>query len=209
MKVKSRLPVSALCCSLALTLNLPAPLASAADEKAAPPNMEEMMKKMEEVAAPGPEHKVLASLAGEWEAEVRMWMGVPEGEPSVTKATCKRKMILGGRFLQEDFEGDMMGKKFSGMGLTGYDKFNKKYVSTWMDDMGTGILMSEGSADAEGKVLTLTGKMDQPMTGEKAKPMRMITRISGPDKHTFEMHDLSLGDKSKVMEITYTRRSAP
>ena len=29
------------------------------------------MKKMQELAAPGPEHKVLASMVGEWEAEAR------------------------------------------------------------------------------------------------------------------------------------------
>jgi hypothetical protein len=115
-------------------------------------------------------------------------------------------MILGGRFLQEEFQGEMMGKKFNGMGLTGYDKFNNKYVSFWIDDMGTGMFTTEGTADENGKVLTFTGKMDDPMTGEKGKSMKLITRIVSPDKHIFEMHDLSLGEKSKTMEITYTRK---
>ena len=115
---------------------------------------------------------------------------------------------VGGRFLQEEFQGEMMGKKFNGLGLMGYDKFNKKYVNTWVDDMGTGIFVSEGLPDADGKVITHTGKMDEPMTGEKAKPVKMITRILSPDKNVFEMHDLSLGEKSKVMEITYTRKQA-
>jgi hypothetical protein len=48
--------------------------------------------------------------------------------------------------------------------------------------------------------------MDDPMTGEKNKAMRVITRIVSADKHTFEMHDPSLGEKSKVMEITYVRK---
>jgi predicted protein tyrosine phosphatase len=76
-----------------------------------------------------------------------------------------------------------------------------------MDDMGTGIFSSEGTSDASGKVFTLNGKMDDPMTGEKAKSMRLVTRIVNPDKRVFEMHDVALGDKSKVMEITYTRKS--
>jgi hypothetical protein len=178
-----------------------------AEAGAGAPDMQEMMKKMEELAAPGPEHRLLASMAGQWEAEARCFMAGPEAPPTVTKGSCKSTMILGGRFLQEEFQGDMMGKKFTGMGLMGYDKFNQKYVSIWMDDMGTGIFSSEGTSDASGKVFTLNGKMDDPMTGEKAKSMRLVTRIVNPDKRVFEMHDVALGDKSKVMEITYTRKS--
>lgn len=184
--------------------------APAADDKPAaagtPPDMAEMLKKMEEISGPGPEHKVLSALAGVWDVEVKSWMGGSDGPSSTSKGICKGKLILGGRFLQEEFEGEMMGMKFNGMGITGYDKFNKKYVSTWMDSMGTGILISDGSADADGKVLTLNGKMDEPFSGEKAKPVRMVTRILSHDKHIFEMHDVSLGEKSKVMEITYTRK---
>jgi hypothetical protein len=187
----------------------------AVDEKAADskakageaPDMAEMMKKMEEMAAPGPEHKTLASLSGQWETEAQCFMAGPDAPPTVTKGTCKAKMILGGRFLQEEFEGDMMGKKFHGIGLTGYDKLNKKFINTWIDDMGTGVLVSQGTCDASGKVLTLSGKMDDPMTGQKDKEVRLVTRILSPDKHTFEMHDVALGEKSKVMEITYVRKN--
>jgi len=186
----------------------PAAAAAKPADPAAAPDMADMMKKMEEISAPGPKHKLLSSLAGEWEAEVKSWMGGPDGEASVSKGTCKRTLVLGGRFLQEEFHGEMGGMKFNGMGLMGYDKFNKKYVNTWVDDMGTGIFISEGSADATGKVVTHTGKMDEPFSGEKAKPVKMITRILSPDKNVFEMHDLGLGEKSKVMEITYTRKKA-
>jgi hypothetical protein len=180
--------------------------AEAKAKNAGTPDMAEMMKKMEELAAPGPEHKTLASLAGEWEAEARCYMAGPDSPPTVTKGVNKGSMILGGRFLQEEFDGDMMGKKFHGVGLTGYDKLNKKFISTWIDDMGTGILVSEGTCDASGKVLTLNGKMDDAMTGEKGKEVRLVTRIISPNKHIFEMHDVALGEKSKVMEITYVRK---
>jgi hypothetical protein len=200
--------------AVAIALGLLTSSANALDEKAVDakvkdagaPDMAEMMKKMEALAAPGPEHQTLASLAGEWETEARCYMGGPDTPPTVTKGTCKGGMILGGRFLQEEFEGDMMGKKFHGMGLTGYDKLNKKFINTWIDDMGTGVLVSEGTCDASGKVLTLNGKMDDPMTGQKDKQVRLVTKILSPDKHIFEMHDVALGEKSKVMEITYVRK---
>jgi hypothetical protein len=184
----------------------------AADDKAAKPagagepNMEEMMKKMAAIATPGPGHKVLEALVGEWEVETRMWMG-GQGTPSTeSKGSSSAKWVLGGRYLQETFTGEMMGQKFEGLGITAYDNFRKHYTGVWMDTMGTGIFISEGSADADGKVLTFTGKMDEPMSGEKDKPAKYIIRILSPDKHTMEMHDLTLGDKSKVFELTYTRK---
>jgi hypothetical protein len=216
MKNSNILPHSLVVCgSAAIVLGLlTGPLHAADDpstdvkaKEGQAPDMEQMMKKMEELAAPAPEHKLLASLAGEWETESRCYMAGPEAPPTVNKGICKGRMILGGRFLQEEFEGDMMGKKFHGVGLTGFDKFNGKYVSTWIDDMGTGIFVSEGTSDASGKVLTLNGKMDDPMTGEKAKPMQLVLRISSPDKRVMEMHDVGLGEKGKMMEITYVRKA--
>ena len=48
--------------------------------------------------------------------------------------------------------------------------------------------------------------MDCPMTGEKDMPVKQVLRIISPDKHVFEMHDPRKGEKSKTMEITYTRK---
>ncbi len=170
----------------------------------APPGAEEMMKKMAELAAPGPAHKALNSLAGDWTVEAKFWMGGPE--PTESKGTATKHWIMGGRFLQEDFKGEFMGQPFQGMGLTGYDKMKQKYVGLWIDSMGTAMANSEGSADADGKVITMSGTMDDPMSGEKNKPVKYLLRIVSQDKHVMEMHDLSLGDKSKMGEITYARK---
>jgi hypothetical protein len=170
----------------------------------APPGAEEMMKKMAEMAAPGPAHKALNPLAGEWNVSAKFWMGGPE--PTESKGTSNKRWIMGERFLQEDFKGEFMGQPFQGMGLTGYDKMKDKYVGMWIDSMGTAMAISEGKADTDGKVITMNGTMDDPMSGEKNKPVKYILRIASQDKHVMEMHDLSLGDKSKMGEITYTRK---
>jgi hypothetical protein len=180
---------------------------AAAGAKAGEPNMEEMMKKQQEYSTPGAGHKVLDALVGEWEVQARFWMGGQDGPATDSKGTAKTQWTLGGRYLQEDFSGEMMQQPFQGRGITAYDNFKKKYVSTWTDTMSTGIFISEGSADEGGKVLTFLGKMDEPMTGQKDKPTKYIIRILSPDKHVMEMHDLTLGEKSKVFEMTYTRKS--
>ena len=177
---------------------------SPSEKVGAPPGMEEMMKKMEELAAPGPAHKALEPTVGEWNVLSRFWMGGPE--PTESKGTSTKHWILGGRFLQEDLKAEFMGMPFQGMGLTGYDKMKQKYAGVWIDSMGTAMSTSEGTADAQGKVITMAGTMDDPMSGEKNMPVKYILRIVGPDKHVMEMHNLSLGEKSKMGEITYTRK---
>ena len=177
---------------------------AAKEKQAGAPDMQEMMKKMAELAAPGSAHKALEPLVGEWNVESRFWMGGPE--PTVSKGTSSKRWILGGRFLQEDFKGEFMSMPFQGMGLTGYDKMKQKYVGMWIDSMGTAMSTSEGSANGDGKVITTSGTMDDPMSGEKNKPIKYVLRIAGLDKHVLEMHDPSLGDKSRIAEITYTRK---
>jgi Protein of unknown function (DUF1579) len=166
---------------------------------------EEMMKKAEAAGKPGPAHKALDALVGDWNIDGRCWMA-PDGAPTENKGSAKVRWILGDRFVQEDFSGEFMGKPFHGIGVTGYDNMKKKYVGSWVDDMSTGLFISEGATDADGKVFTFHGKMDDPMTGQKNKPFKFVIRILDPNKHTFEMHDLTLGEKSKTMEMTYTRK---
>lgn len=168
----------------------------------------EAMKRWMEVMTPSDIHKEMAKAEGAWGVTCKWWMA-PGAPPTESKANCKMKMALGGRFLMQEFEGEMMGMPFQGIGYTGYDNFKKKYVSVWMDSFGTAITTSEGTADATGKVITFEGVMDEPMTGEKNKKFRHILRHVDDDTTMFEMHDLALekmGMSTKVAEMTYKRK---
>jgi len=176
-----------------------------ASDKKADPKMEEMMKKMEAAGTPGPAHKALDSLVGDWNAEVKMWMD-PAAPPNVTKATAKNTWIMGNRFVQQDFKGEFMGKPFRGMGVTGYDNMKKSYSNVWIDDMSTGMFNAEGKTQDGGKVITFEGTYACPETGELNKPSKQVYRILSRDEHVFEMHDPSKGANTKTMEITYTRK---
>ena len=175
------------------------------DAKKAEPKMEEMMKKVEAAGKPGPEHKALEWLVGDWNAEVKLWMD-PSAPPNITKGSAKSKWILGNRFVQQEFKGEFMGKPFQGIGLTGYDNMKQKYNSFWIDDVSTAMFTSEGSAGSSGKAITFEGTYDCAMTGEKDKPSKQIVRIISRDKHIHEMYDPSKGANTKTMEITYTRK---
>ena len=165
----------------------------------------EMMKKMEAAGTPGPGHKALEAFVGNWKAEVKSWCE-PGGPPHVSQGTGKSCWTLGGRFVEGEFHGEMMGKKFLGRSLMGYDNTKQKFNSVWMSDIQTSMFTSEGKGDSGNKVITLEGKGDCPATGRKDVPMKQVFRALSPDKYTFEMFDGSKGENVRTMEITYTRK---
>jgi hypothetical protein len=157
-----------------------------------------------ELGTPGAPHKVLARMAGSWNTKTKGWME-PDKPPMESAGTCEQKMLLGGRFLQQEYTGEMMGSPFTGIGITGYDNHTKKYVSTWMDSMGTSIFFFEGTASADGKTITQEARYDDPLKG----PMkwRSVTRIVDDNTLVFEMYGADRrGKEEKMMEITYTRK---
>jgi hypothetical protein len=164
----------------------------------------EMMKKVEAAGTPGPAHKALQALTGNWKAEVKCWMD-PGGPPEVTQGTAKANFTLNGRFLEEEFHGQMMGKSFTGKTLLGYDNTKQTFNSVWISDTQTSMFTSEGKGDGGNKVITLEGKANCPATGRKDIPMKTVLRVLSPEKHVFEMFDGSKGN-AKTMEITYTRQ---
>jgi hypothetical protein len=167
-------------------------------------DMEEMMEKYRKLGTPGEPHRVLARIAGSWNARVKSWPE-PDKPPIESSGTREQKMVLGERFLQQDFTGDMMGTVFTGIGFTGYDNYSGKYLSTWIDSMSTSILLFEGTADTDGKIITQENHHNDPVRG----PMtwRSVTRIIDDNSWVFEMYSIyEMGKEEKGMEITYTRK---
>jgi hypothetical protein len=167
--------------------------------------MAEMMAKWKQLNALGPQHKELAKSVGRWDTLTRIWMA-PNAPPTESKGKSECRLIYGGRYLVSDFKGEMMGEPFEGMAIDGYDNAKKKYVSIWLDSGSTCIVMLTGEADASGKVITYTGKVDDPMTGQKDKPIRSVVRLQSDDKFMFEWYETGPdGKEAKTMEIEYAR----
>jgi len=161
---------------------------------------EEMMKRAKEAGTPGAGHEALNAFEGDWIAEVQCFMD-PGAQAEIHRGTASAQWILGGRFLEEEFHGEMMGKPFTGRGIFGFDNTKQKFVSIWLDDMNTGIYTSEGKGDNGNKVITLEGKANCAATGEHDVPMGQVIRVLSHDKHTVELYH----DGRKTMQITYTR----
>lgn len=176
---------------------------TAAAKKGAP-SMDEMMAEYAKYGAPGLEHQRIKALEGSWSTTSKMWMG--PGEPKTSNGSSEKKWIHDGRFLQEEFRGEFMGKPFSGMGLLGYDHYKKKYNGIWTDSMATSIWVGLGAGGADGKSVSLIGSFDDVLTGKK-KTVRAVTRIVDQNQHIFEWYEPGPdGKEVKTMEVTYTRK---
>src|SRR5262245_61399318 len=70
----------------------------------------------DDLSTPGPEHKLLEALAGTYAAKVKAWVE-PGKDPEISDGAMKRKMLYGGRYLLEEFEGKLGPEPLSGMGF--------------------------------------------------------------------------------------------
>jgi hypothetical protein len=114
--------------------------------------------------------------------------------------------MLGNRFVQEDFRGKFQGMAFHGIGTTGYDRARKQYFSTWIDSMGTGMMLSAGAIEEGGKRIVFKGTYADPVTG-KEQHTRQVLTFEGKDKHLFEMFEEREGKEVKSMELVYSRQA--
>jgi hypothetical protein len=177
-----------------------------ADEKhlEKPMDQQAMMEMWMKLAQPGEPHKLFASLAGNWTTKSKEWME-PGKPPTESTGSAEMKMLLDGRFLYQEYTGQMMGQPFSGIGIDAYDNVQEKYVTAWMDTMGTGIFKMEGTASDGGKTITLKGNHSEPGGGQMTH--RAVWKLIDNNTQTFEMWGTHHGGKEmKMFEITYTRK---
>jgi hypothetical protein len=188
--------------SLLFTLPL---LAQEPKDKAPTAAQQAMMQAWHKAATPGANHKLIASLTGQWAFSTKMWMQ-PGAPPETSTGTAVYTPLMDGRFIQGDYKGTFGGMAFQGLGLTGYDNVAQHFTATWADNMGTSIMLMTGHYDPATKVFTYKGDMDDMMKpGTKVK-VRQVVKVLDDDSHTMEWYETRGGKEIKTMEIAYTRQ---
>jgi hypothetical protein len=124
------------------------------------------------------------------------------------------RSVMEGRYLVSDHTGKMqmpgpdgkpMDMEFKGMAVEGYDNAKKKYVASWIDNMGTGIMNLEGTYDSATKALTYLAEYEA-MPGMKMKIREVVTKIDD-DHNRMEFFEDRGGKEVKTMQIDYARKS--
>ena len=151
--------------------------------------------------APGPEHRALTKLVGEYTTATTMNMG---GPPQTSKGTAKITSVLEGRFIAEDGKGDMMGMQYMSHKMYGYNTVAKKYEGVWMWTNGTSMMNLSGTSSDGGKSVVFNASFDQ--GGSKMTFGITMKRIDD-DHFTVEMTGKNPdGTPGGTMMTTYTRK---
>jgi Protein of unknown function (DUF1579) len=180
------------------------------------PDEAAMMAAMMELAKPGENHKVLEGTVGAWNYNIKFWLSPdPNAPPTESHGTTLTKSTMGGRYFVSENKGMMQmpgadGKMqdvlFQGMAIEGYDNAKKKFVASWIDNMGTGIMQLEGAYDPATRTLTYRSDYE-PLPGMITK-VRQTTTLTDRDHRTMEYFEQRGDREVKTMEVTYTRAAS-
>jgi len=174
----------------------PPPAASSPEQK--------LQDNWKAAATPGEEHKVLEGLVGKWKAHVVVRVN-PNRVSEESDGTSEGTMLFGGRYVQLTHKGTLNGQPFEGMMLTGYDNVAKKYVSEWIDNMGTSFIHYDGTYDKRLKRLFMGARFLDPMTRQPLK-VRAITTFVDASSWTYEEFSTPEGGKEwQSLKITFTK----
>ncbi len=169
------------------------------------PMSPEMAKAME-LMTPNEKHEVLEQFVGDWTYTGTFKMSHDAPTQEMT-GTMKNNMVYNGRFLKQVIEGPWMGSRFEGLGFTGYDNVRNEYVTTWLDNMATGIMASSGNYDPATKTLNLKGEHSCAMSGEKNRYYRSEWTLLDESHSVYKSYTLGPDGKEFMsMEIRYTRK---
>lgn len=162
------------------------------------------MKAWMDYATPGDAHKMLADESGSWTNDMTFWH--EEGaQPTKATSTAEIKMIMGGRYQQANYKGTMMGMPFEGQSTVSFDNSTKEYTNTWIDNMGTGIMVMKGKKADGANSIEFKGEMVDPAYN-KARPCREVYTIVDENTRKMEMFCTKDGKESKSMEIVMKRK---
>ena len=163
------------------------------------------MAKAKKWTAPGKYHREMAYFIGHWDVETRIVM--PGMKMPPTKGTADYKWLIPGRWISSEVKGMMMGALVTSYTIHGFDNVKKKWVTTWVNSMDTAMNRVEGViVDPTGKVTAQYGTLDEYLTGEHDKPIKVVTRRLTDDKFEMEIWDLGIGEAGAiVIKQTFSR----
>lgn len=132
-----------------------------------------------EFPQPQEQHQWLKRFAGEWVTQSEGSMG-PDQPPMQCEGTMSSRM-LGGFWVINEMQGDVMGAPMAGLQTIGYDPEKKKYVGTWVDSMTNLLWQYEGTVDESGKKLSLIAEGPNFMAAGKTTQFEDAYEFKTPD----------------------------
>jgi hypothetical protein len=150
---------------------------------------------------PNEGHALLRALAGTWRVEKSLFIaiGTPEQPATSRDLVARRRLIAGGRYLQDITEGPLAGSTYYRMGLLGYSSMDRRYEWVTVDGTNANMMIYLGDALSPDRlasptpVISMTGTFtDQGLIGEETAgrtvAMRTVIQVEGADRHVIELY---------------------
>ena len=129
-------------------------------------------------------HEKLLPFLGQWDVTTKLSMPGMADAPTGTMKSSEQLVCLG-RFVLTRVDGEFGGMPFHGVGLTGYDEQEERYISFWGDSFGAYLMASEGNCSEDGATFTLSGNSIGP--DGKPNTTNETTKFDGKDKRRTSM----------------------
>lgn len=163
-----------------------------------------MGRKAFEASLAGGAHARLARMAGEWEGRFRLWYepGAP-AEDSRQRGSIR--VLLGGRVLLHEYEGQCAGEPMQGVAMIAYHLDEQRHETAWAESFGTGtsIMFSTG-APGDPRLSMLGSYSDGP--GGARWGWR--TEIDQPSDDALDLRMYNItpaGEEALAVEVNYHR----
>ncbi len=163
----------------------------------------ELKRVMHEYRMPSRMHHKMLEWGGNWREETKVW-ATPQAEPVKSEAICESKVVMEGRFIVSMHRGEMNKAQYEAQSVLGWDNAKKKFVKTWFDNMGTGILTMEGTWDEAKQTIEFVGYASNPF-GDAPIKVRQVLKIISPIEMLLEVYMDYNGKEYKSMEVKSSR----
>ena len=148
-------------------------------------------KAQEPAPAKSPAARALEALSpdeGNWEAAITFWLR-PGAEPIKSRATVTSRLVMGGMYLEQRFEGafgpELGNKTYTTTSYTGFNPTTGEYEAVRMASTHSTMIVVRGKATESEKGLSMELAGEYMFAGGKAT-QRDVIRHDGPDKCVIE-----------------------
>lgn len=153
---------------------------------------------------PGQQHELLKPFEGTFRATVRIFRG--DDDPMESMGTMSSSFVLGGLYLEQEYQGDPVEgpiSAFCGKGFWGYNFYSQKYEGFWIDNVSSMMQREDGEVDETGKIWEMHSEIVLPQGSMKK---RSVIKLVDENHHEVEAF-LAFGDapEAKSMELFYSR----
>lgn len=147
-------------------------------------------------------HKILHRLKGTWRGKGTL-VSTEGGAAEKILCKAKYKLILGGRFVEQNTTCKGAGYTFNGVGHFGYDTLYKKYVGSTMSDADSGIATLNGKRSKNTINFTLTHNNVLSRTRVNS---RAVLKIGKKSEHSYSIFAKGKDGKERaIFNVVYKK----